>query len=216
MLDAACSGVFHLLSDEPYVIQVAIVTGFHLFPFRTEKLSPSAPMVLHTRGRVGSRRFYERGANSSNACPLLFSFSESLELLETLESLERLGELEGSSNHFGSCDCSVVAVGAALCSEVFFLGLCFLFFFFSSGCAGVSVVGVEPSEMVGADCSTAGAAFFSFPGLRACFFLDGSLAVPPSFSGLALALAGLSVRLPLPLLRFCVDDFFLLDDAGLS
>ena len=79
MLDAACSGVFHLLSDEPYVIQVAIVTGFHLFPFRTEKLSPSAPMVLHTRGRVGSRRFYERGANSSNACPLLFSFSESLE-----------------------------------------------------------------------------------------------------------------------------------------
>ena len=59
MLDAACSGVFHLLSDEPYVIQVAIVTGFHLFPFRTEKLSPSAPMVLHTRGRVGSRRFQQ-------------------------------------------------------------------------------------------------------------------------------------------------------------
>ena len=28
------------------VIQVAIATGFHLFPFRTEKLSPSAPMVL--------------------------------------------------------------------------------------------------------------------------------------------------------------------------
>ena len=38
-------------------IQVVIVSGFHLFPFRTEKLSPSAPMVLHTRGRVGSRRF---------------------------------------------------------------------------------------------------------------------------------------------------------------
>ena len=93
MLDAACSGVFHLLSDEPYVIQVAIVTGFHLFPFRTEKLSPPAPMVLHTRGRVGSRRFYERGANSSNACPLLFSFSESLEpfgLLESLEGLESI------------------------------------------------------------------------------------------------------------------------------
>ena len=28
------------------VIKVAIATGFHLFPFRTEKLSPSAPMVL--------------------------------------------------------------------------------------------------------------------------------------------------------------------------
>ena len=39
------------------IIQVVIVSGFHLFPFRTEKLSPSAPMVLHTRGRVGSRRF---------------------------------------------------------------------------------------------------------------------------------------------------------------
>ena len=90
---------FHLLSDEPYVIQVAIVTGFHLFPFRTEKLSPSAPMVLHTRGRVGSRRFYERGANSSNACPLLFSFSESL---ESLESLERLEELEGPQHLFSS------------------------------------------------------------------------------------------------------------------
>ena len=28
------------------VIQVAIVAGFHLFPFRTEKLSPFTPMVL--------------------------------------------------------------------------------------------------------------------------------------------------------------------------
>ena len=27
-------------------IQVAIASGFHLFPFRTEKLSPTAPMVL--------------------------------------------------------------------------------------------------------------------------------------------------------------------------
>ena len=29
-----------------YVIKVAMVPGFHLFPFRTEKLSPAAPMVL--------------------------------------------------------------------------------------------------------------------------------------------------------------------------
>ena len=41
-------------------IQVVIVAGFHLFPFRTEKLSPPAPMVLHTRGRVGSRRFFRK------------------------------------------------------------------------------------------------------------------------------------------------------------
>ena len=39
---------------------MAIVAGFHLFPFRTEKLSPPAPMVLHTRGRVGSRRLFFR------------------------------------------------------------------------------------------------------------------------------------------------------------
>ena len=45
------------VSDIVIHIQVVIVSGFHLFPFRTEKLSPSAPMVLHTRGRVGSRRF---------------------------------------------------------------------------------------------------------------------------------------------------------------
>ena len=40
------------------VIPVVIALGFHLFPFRTEKLSPSAPMVLHTRGRVGRRRLF--------------------------------------------------------------------------------------------------------------------------------------------------------------
>ena len=43
---------------------VVIVTVSHLFPFRTEKLSPSAPMVLPTSGRVGSRRPY-RGESRS-------------------------------------------------------------------------------------------------------------------------------------------------------
>ena len=32
---------------------------FHLFPFRTEKLSFATPMVLRTSGRVGSRRLTE-------------------------------------------------------------------------------------------------------------------------------------------------------------
>ena len=36
-------------------IKAVIAAGSHLFPSRTEKLSPLAPMVLHTRGRVGSR-----------------------------------------------------------------------------------------------------------------------------------------------------------------
>ena len=36
-------------------LKVTIATGLHLFPFRTEKLSPLAPMVLLNCGRVGSR-----------------------------------------------------------------------------------------------------------------------------------------------------------------
>src|SRR5437870_10986953 len=41
------------------MISVAIARGKHLFPFRTEPLSPSAPMVLGGQppGRVGRRRF---------------------------------------------------------------------------------------------------------------------------------------------------------------
>ena len=34
---------------------VAIARGTHLLPFRTEKLSPLAPMVLPQGGRVGRR-----------------------------------------------------------------------------------------------------------------------------------------------------------------
>ncbi|MEA2399170.1 MAG: hypothetical protein QOK25_2726 [Thermoleophilaceae bacterium] len=41
---------------------VAMARGKHLFPFRTEPLSPSAPMVLGPQGpgRVGRRRFFTR------------------------------------------------------------------------------------------------------------------------------------------------------------
>ena len=38
--------VNHTARETLYDIQVAIVAGFHLFPFRTEKLSPFTPMVL--------------------------------------------------------------------------------------------------------------------------------------------------------------------------
>ena len=41
-------------------ILVVIAPGFHLFPFRTEKLSLVTPMVLHTRGRVGSRQLISK------------------------------------------------------------------------------------------------------------------------------------------------------------
>ena len=39
---------------------VALAWGKHLFPFRTEQLSPTAPMVLglHGPGRVGRRRSF--------------------------------------------------------------------------------------------------------------------------------------------------------------
>ena len=42
---------------------VAIAWGKHLFPFRTEQLNPTAPMVLGSQGpgRVGRRRFFYRG-----------------------------------------------------------------------------------------------------------------------------------------------------------
>src|SRR5271168_4995169 len=57
------------------VFPVALARGKHLFPFRTEQLSPSAPMVLGSQGpgRVGRRRFFgyeeppQRGGSSSLA-----------------------------------------------------------------------------------------------------------------------------------------------------
>ena len=51
----------HWLEFIPF--PVAIAKGPHPFPFRTRKLSPSAPMVLHGQlgGRVGRRReFFQK------------------------------------------------------------------------------------------------------------------------------------------------------------
>ena len=53
-----------LFSHHVYLIQVTTAPGFHLFPFRTEKLSPVTPMVLRNSGRVGSRRFSEEASVS--------------------------------------------------------------------------------------------------------------------------------------------------------
>ena len=36
----------HNIPRKRHFIKVAIATGFHLFPFRTEQLNPFAPMVL--------------------------------------------------------------------------------------------------------------------------------------------------------------------------
>src|SRR5215813_9336998 len=42
----------------PLTVSAVIAAGVHLFPFRTEQLSPPAPMVLGAQapGRVGRRR----------------------------------------------------------------------------------------------------------------------------------------------------------------
>ena len=62
------------ITAQQYVnlIQVAIAQGFHLFPFRTEKLSLVTPMVLRNSGRVGSRRFSEEASVSDKDTEALF------------------------------------------------------------------------------------------------------------------------------------------------
>ena len=51
---------------------VAMARGKHLFPFRTEPLSPSAPMVLGPQGpgRVGRRRFFFEVHDGCNSAEL--------------------------------------------------------------------------------------------------------------------------------------------------
>src|SRR5918999_5919548 len=53
-------------------ISVVIARGRHLFPFRTEQLRPSAPMVLGSQGpgRVGRRRFELEGPSPRGAALL--------------------------------------------------------------------------------------------------------------------------------------------------
>src|SRR4051812_42609140 len=57
------AGCAVLKARGPDKFPVAIAWGKHLFPFRTEQLSPTAPMVLGPKGpgRVGRRRFFIRG-----------------------------------------------------------------------------------------------------------------------------------------------------------
>ncbi len=53
---------------------VATARGKHLFPFRTEQLSPSAPMVLGPQGpgRVGRRRFLQIRVGRYRGPPFFF------------------------------------------------------------------------------------------------------------------------------------------------
>ena len=57
-----------------FVIQAATAAGFHLFPSRTEQLSPRAPMVLRHSGRVGRRRFPQAPRSLSRSRGAFFFF----------------------------------------------------------------------------------------------------------------------------------------------
>ena len=61
-----------------YDIQVAIVAGFHLFPFRTEKLSPFTPMVLRkweSRSLPSLKRFRAQSEALSFYIRILLQYS---------------------------------------------------------------------------------------------------------------------------------------------
>jgi hypothetical protein len=55
-LDAAREAGVQRLKSMSQEIPVTMAEGPHPFPFRTRPLSPPAPMILHTSGKVGCRR----------------------------------------------------------------------------------------------------------------------------------------------------------------
>ena len=71
------------------LIQVTIALRFHLFPFRTEKLSSVTPMVLRNSGRVGSRRFFRERSPCIGRCRgfLVFGLSFRTEKLSSFVCL---------------------------------------------------------------------------------------------------------------------------------
>ena len=77
------------------LIQVTIALRFHLFPFRTEKLSSVTPMVLRNSGRVGSRRFFRERSPCIGRCRgfLVFGLSFRTEKLSSFVCLALFGLL---------------------------------------------------------------------------------------------------------------------------
>src|SRR5215211_70623 len=64
------AALFGLSQPNTHLLErVTMAAGIHLFPFRTEKLSPPAPMVLRgrLRGRVGRRPFLLSLSDSQHA-----------------------------------------------------------------------------------------------------------------------------------------------------
>ena len=61
------------------IFPVVTALWFHLFPFRTEKLSTVAPMVLHSCGRVGRRHFMKSPEFREELGALFLCFAASTE-----------------------------------------------------------------------------------------------------------------------------------------
>ena len=89
------------ITAQQYVnlIQVAIAQGFHLFPFRTEKLSLVTPMVLRHSGRVGSCRFWLKPPDLKKFRRLFFCIHVWLRtLMPWKKAGNRTGRSEGPPN----------------------------------------------------------------------------------------------------------------------
>ena len=87
--------LFFTFLHHVFLIQVTIALRFHLFPFRTEKLSSVTPMVLRNSGRVGSRRFFRERSPCIGRCRgfLVFGLSFRTEKLSSFVCLALFGLL---------------------------------------------------------------------------------------------------------------------------
>ena len=78
---------------------MTIALGFHLFPFRTEKLSPVTPMVLRNSGRVGSRRFFQASDSALSRrlflCPFYSPALCKISNYDCTPSLQNVKEFSG-------------------------------------------------------------------------------------------------------------------------
>ena len=64
---------FFCMAKDNKDIQVVIASGLHLYPFRTEKLNLTTPMVLRNSGRVGSCRIIKKKGGEREGRKVLFS-----------------------------------------------------------------------------------------------------------------------------------------------
>src|SRR3954463_158096 len=118
---ALCGFEGHREGVRSHRFPVVMARGKHLFPFRTEQLSPSAPMVLGPQGpgRVGRRRlfvgtgrlraarsaFWGRTAGGARLAPVLTPRLELRPIAEgdvdALAALDALPEIRAAIDPFG-------------------------------------------------------------------------------------------------------------------